>query len=409
MTATLLNDGGGESHARVRLEGGSGSGETVRARYVVAADGVRSAVRKGLDIDYFGWQTSGRFLVTDFAAILPFTAERRLWFSPPFYPEGIVLMHSIGEDTWRLDWQVSPDLDVAEEFTSGRVDQRIQDVLDYAGVPGIDVDILRCNGYTFQQRCASSFRSGRVFLVGDAAHVVSPFGARGMNSGMEDVENLAWKLVHVLDGRAPDDLLATYETERKAAAEHNVDVTGNSMRFMTPDTAEGLSQRNQVLEAAASDPDERARVDSGRLYEPFPYGESALVTPWVGAAELAVRPGDPLPDIVVSTGQVTCSLRNVVAGEFSVLRVPAQLDGPLQHCRPDEPDSDRGSTLVVGHLESAAALSAETERAYLVRPDCYVAAVVDVAGDWQRRLADAWTRATGRQSTVDLLAGEVLR
>jgi 3-(3-hydroxy-phenyl)propionate hydroxylase len=119
--------------------------------------------------------------VADLEVELDLAAERRLWFDPPFHPNSIVLMHCMGERKWRIDWQVDAASDESAEVRPDRLAGRVRNVLGDR-----PFTVLRANTYTFQQRRAGRFRDGRVFLAGDAAHVVSPFGARDMNSGMED-------------------------------------------------------------------------------------------------------------------------------------------------------------------------------------------------------------------------------
>ncbi|RBQ15909.1 pentachlorophenol monooxygenase [Spongiactinospora rosea] len=376
-----------DSGVRVTAAGPNGP-ETYAGAYLVAADGIGSGVRRRLGITFDGWQTKGRFLVADFEAELPFERERRLWFNPPFHPEGIVLMHGVARKLWRLDWQIPLDADADELTETGRVEARIATVIgDHP------VRVVRSNTYTFQQCRASAFRSGRAFLVGDAAHVVSPFGARGMNSGMEDAENLAWKLGYVLNGKAGPALLDSYEAERAAAADHNLAVTGASMKFMTPDDESGRQVRDAALAAALADPGQAHRVDCGKLYEPFPYHDSALTAPARLPAP-RVRPGAPLPDLRCVDGSRTTTLRAAMAGELTLLAVPgrnglisglnAELDAiaaPAWVRRSIlAPATSGPGVLTVLSDEMWDIYAGEQDVVYLVRPDCYVAAVVPLDG-----------------------------
>jgi len=97
-------------------------------------------------------------------------------------------------------------------------------------------------------------RVGRVLLAGDCAHLVSPFGARGLNSGVQDAENAAWKLAHVHNGWSPESLLETYHVERHAAAVENLTVTAATMRFLVPRTEADRAYRRDVLDRAAINP-----------------------------------------------------------------------------------------------------------------------------------------------------------
>jgi 3-(3-hydroxy-phenyl)propionate hydroxylase len=410
-TAQIVDDGLDSDHAVVQVTNDDGTIRSLEAAYVIAADGVGSRTRKALGIDYEGWRTNGRFLVADFRATLPFAAERRLWFSPPFYPEGIVLMHNIGDGIWRLDWQIPPDLDVEEELASGGVNQRIRTALAHSGVHEVDLEILRCNGWTFQQRQATQFRQGRVFLAGDAAHVVSPFGARGMNSGMEDVENLTWKLALVLSGAAPDKLLDTYAAEREVAATHNVRVTGESMNFMVPSTVEELEARNRVLTEAANDTSKAHLVNSGKLYAPYPYEDSPLTTTCeTGADSQFARPGHLVPDLRVVSADGDTTLRKALAGRFTVVQVAAGTPGLLHCFTPDDVEAGPVLTLTAeGGTQIPTALSHSEDIVYLVRPDCYLAAVVEIGSDvaresWADDIRVAWLKATAHEPQMEVEA-----
>ncbi|MFI8221493.1 FAD-dependent monooxygenase [Streptomyces sp. NPDC085932] len=419
-------------HVELRVATPDGTQQTHTARYVVAADGLGSWVRKQLGIAFHGWRSSGRFLVCDFAAELPFARERRLWFGPSFYAGGIVLMHSIGHNLWRIDWQIDPGAEESQYLDPQRLGQLLHDAVgDHA------VQVLRANTYTFQQRRAERFRSGRVFLAGDAAHVVSPFGARGMNSGMEDAENLAWKLAYVLSGRADERLLDSYHEERSAAAAHHVAVTGATMNFMTPPTREGLARRDAILQAAATDRASLARVDSGKLYEPFPYHDSPLTgcldavgDPVSGSAvDDAVAVGNLAPDGHCHTAEGPTTLRRLLGGEVSVLAVPAagSSSQPLLRrlARVAAVPPNRIFLLSTEELEAdsagprlitdaggllVAAYAGEADRLFFVRPDCYlgVRTPVPETAEATAHLADqALSLLLGRRPVVDAQATHV--
>lgn len=374
--------------------------------YLVGADGIGSAVRKALRIPYDGWRAEGRFLVADFEVDLPLAVERRLWFDPPFAPGCIVLMHCMGGRAWRIDWQIDADADEGSQLRPERLRERVRAVIGDRPFA-----VLRANTYTFQQRRARRFRDGRVFLVGDAAHVVSPFGARGMNSGMEDAENLAWKLGFVLTGRADPAVLDTYEIERITAADHHLQVTGATMRFMTPADAVGKARRDAVLEAATADPsrtDLTDRIDSGKLYEPHPYTTSPLTLDLeADGSSRAALPGDltragmPAPDGLcrVSGSARRTTLRKTFGGVVSLLVVPAdggtgrelarQLaavpvpTGVRRHllARSDPTTGNPPGIDVISDLAEAivSAYCGDRDRLFLVRPDCYLAVRIELA------------------------------
>jgi 3-(3-hydroxy-phenyl)propionate hydroxylase len=181
-------------------------------------------------------------------------------------------VHPQPGDVWRIDWQVPPEVDADEERRSGRLDERIR-----ALVGDVPYELVWVTGYTFHQRMLRRFRDGRIFFAGDAAHVMAPFGARGMNSGVQDAENLAWKLWGVLEGWAPEALLETYDAERRAAAAHNLRVVDETMRFMVPPNPWRRLLRNALLRASQYVRPLRRFVNSGRLSEPFVYRDSPIV------------------------------------------------------------------------------------------------------------------------------------
>jgi 2-polyprenyl-6-methoxyphenol hydroxylase-like FAD-dependent oxidoreductase len=262
-----------EGGVTLDLEGG---GE-VGGPYAVACDGPHSTLRKLCGLEFPGHGHRDRFLIADIRARLPFPSERRFYFDPPSNRGRQVLLHPQPGDVWRIDWQVPPEVDAEEERRSGRLDERIR-----ALVGDTPYQLVWITGYTFHQRMLRSFRERRVFFAGDAAHVMAPFGARGLNSGVQDAENLAWKLWGVLEGWAPEALLDTYDAERRAAAAHNLRVVDETMRFMVPPSRAHRLLRAAILRASRYVRPVRRLVNSGRLSEPFVYRESPIVA---GAGE----------------------------------------------------------------------------------------------------------------------------
>ena len=245
----------------------------IRVEYLVGADGAHSAVRHAIGMGFPGHSFPDLFLICDIRARLPFPRERRFFFDPPWNPGRQVLIHPQPDDTWRIDWQVPPGTDVEAERASGGLDRRVRAVIGAS----TEYELLWLTPYRFHQRLVEHFRVGRVMLAGDAAHLVSPFGARGLNSGVADAENLSWKLALVLDGRAPEELLESYQAERRAAALENLAVTDASMRFMVPRGRLQRLLRNAILRGSLRIPRLRRLVNSGRLAQPFSYDDSPIV------------------------------------------------------------------------------------------------------------------------------------
>ena len=319
---------------------------THRSRFLVGTDGAHSAVRHAIGIGFTGYTFDDRFLIADIRADLPFTNERHFHFDPPWNPGRQVLIHPQPDGIWRIDWQVPSETDADAERVNGGLDRRIRAVIGER----TPYELVWVTGYRFSQRVADSFRAGRVFLAGDAAHVMSPFGARGLNSGVADAENVAWKLAAVERGDAPPELLDTYEAERLPAARANLQATQATMRFMAPHGALRRAWRDLVLRLAPRFGWFRRRVNSGRLAEPAAYAASPIVAedpvPHVPPRHGSVAPDVELPD----GGRLRDRLGSgyvVVVPRAATLRLP---------------------TIVVG-CDSAYG----EERAWLVRPDGYVA------------------------------------
>lgn len=169
------------------------------------------------------------------------------------------------------------------------------------------------------------FRHGRVLFVGDAAHQVSPFGARGANSGIQDSDNLCWKLGLVLAGKAPDSLLDSYSDERVFAADENIMNSTRSTDFITPKSRTSLNFRNAVLTLAGDHPFARALVNSGRLSVPSFLTGSRLNTPDAAAFAGDMVPGAPMDDAPMHEDGAGFWLLDRVGNRFMAL---VQVDDP---------------------------------------------------------------------------------
>ncbi|MGX9788230.1 FAD-dependent monooxygenase [Mycobacterium sp. MMS18-G62] len=241
-------------------------------QYLVACDGVRSALRNLVGVAWTGYSHADRFLITDIRAGLPLAKERHFHYDPPFNPGRQVVIHPQPNDIWRIDWQLPPDADIEAERRTGAFDQRVRAVI---GEIPYEIDWL--STYRFHQRVVDRFVVGRVFFAGDAAHSLPPYGSRGMNSGIQDADNLAWKLALVLQGHADHSLLATYHDERYAAARENLAVTEATIRFMVPPSRSRRWIRAALLRLAKPVGAVRRHINSGRMAEPYVYSDSPLV------------------------------------------------------------------------------------------------------------------------------------
>ncbi|HEX6462456.1 MAG TPA: FAD-dependent oxidoreductase [Candidatus Saccharimonadales bacterium] len=235
----------------------STNSEILTGAYLVACDGAHSTVRKQLRVKLEGKSSANRFLITDIAAKLPFPRERRFYYDPSSNRNRQILIMPQPNNVWRIDWQVGPEVTLESE-QQGNLDRRIQAIIG-----DIPYEIVWSSLYRFHNLVAETFRNKRVFLAGDAAHLMSPFGGRGMNSGVADAEFIARLLGDVLVRQKPLSVLDYYNNERRAVALQNIAATSRALRTMEPPTRAHLLLRNLTLCAARYLPRLRRFVDSG--------------------------------------------------------------------------------------------------------------------------------------------------
>ncbi|MGO4307353.1 FAD-dependent oxidoreductase [Cupriavidus sp. RAF12] len=409
-----------DDHVALTVETPDGS-YTLCGRYVVAADGSRSPLRKMMGLETHGHTFRDRFLIADVKMEAPFPAERWFWFDPPFHPNQSVLLHRQPDNVWRIDFQLGWDADPVLEKTPERVIPRVQALLG----PDAKFELEWVSVYTFACTRMDSFRHGRVLFAGDAAHGVSPFGARGANSGVQDAENLAWKLAYVLQGKAPDSLLDTYASEREYAADENIRNSTRSTDFITPKSAVSKIFRDAVLTLARDHAFARQLVNSGRLSVPAVLHGSTLNTADTDGFAGAMVPGAACADAPVAGPQGQQWLLPQLGDAFVALifGAPAGLDmacrEALMRLQQDAvplrlvfvTDADMAASaeawpgaMVVRDAEGLAAkrYDARPGTCYLVRPDQHVCArwrAVDAG-----RIAEALAQATGRASAQPSIA-----
>lgn len=372
----------------------------IRADWVLAADGARSAIRKMLDLDFHGQVFKDRFLIADVVMKADFPSERWFWFDPPFNPGQSALLHMQADNVWRIDLQLGWDADPEEEKKPERVIPRLKRML------GEDVafELEWVSVYTFQCRRLDRFRHGRVLFVGDAAHQVSPFGARGANSGIQDVDNLVWKLDLVMQGKADESLLDSYDLERVAAADENILNSTRSTDFITPKSPISRLFRDAALELARDHAFARRIVNSGRLSVPSHLTTSPLNTPDDPADAFAgtMAPGAPCADAPIRLPDSREGwLMQALGGDFTLLVFGAKLpDGALGGLpvplRVVTISDDLPGALADPSGAATARYDARPGTLYLIRPDQHVAARSrGFDRDW---LDAALSRALGRQN-----------
>jgi 3-(3-hydroxy-phenyl)propionate hydroxylase len=297
-----------------------------------------------------------------------------------------MLLHRQPDDVWRVDFQIGWDVDRKEEMKEENIRRRLD-----AFLGGVEYDMVWSSIYTFQCKRMEQFRHGRVFFAGDAAHQVSPFGARGANSGMQDVDNLGWKLGLVMAGKAPESLLDTYNYERIHGADENILNSTRSTDFITPKSNMSTLLRDSVLALSEHYEFARPMVNSGRLSVPCTYDGSPLNSADALDGPARTRPGSPCPDAPLGDDFLLSKLGN----EFILLTIDT--DAPEEF----EEDGITVKRLALSTHDDPTMLLKERylgdapSAVYLIRPDQHVAARRATFDENQIRAAVR--RATGKE------------
>jgi len=340
----------------------------LEADWLVACDGARSPTREMLGLSFEGRVFEDNFLIADVKMKADFPTERWFWFEPPFKDSGAsALLHKQPDDIWRIDFQLGWDIDRAKELKPENIRARVDAMLG----EGAEYELEWTSIYTFQCRRMEKFRHGRVLFAGDSAHQVSPFGARGANSGVQDADNLAWKLDLVIKGLAPDRLLDSYSQERVHGADENILNSTRATDFLTPKTEMSKIFRNAVLNLAHRHPFARPLVNSGRLSVPCVYDGLSLNGPDALNGPATNRVGATCSDAPLRDG----FLLDVVGGVFTVLAINtdppalAEVDGvTVNTVTLNTQTDDPNGAIAARYLGDAPC------GIYLIRPDQHVAA-----------------------------------
>jgi 3-(3-hydroxy-phenyl)propionate hydroxylase len=348
---------------------------SVRCDYLAACDGGRSTVREQLGLQLEGTQYEGRYVIVDIVQETRRPVERLAWFDPPSNPGSTLLMHRQPDSVWRIDYQIRDDEDAAEAVKPGNVLPRVQSHLTMIGEHE-PWKPLWISIYNAKCLTLPDYRSGRVFFAGDAAHLVPIFGVRGLNSGLDDAGNLAWKLAAVLRAEAQDALLDSYSVERVRAARENIAYGAKSTEFMAPPDFAFRLLREATLRLAVSDGRVRSLINP-RQSAPVSYAGSPLNLPEAGSWTSGLAaPGQPAPEalltgpngsfhlsgafgkdfvcIVFSDGAMPHAVASLTSSGIGVLEIPPEADG-------------------LGQARQRYGLSPAVSQALvLVRPDGYV-------------------------------------
>ena len=363
----------------------------IHAGYVIACDGARSSLRQMVGADFSGQVFEDQFLIADVRMTAEFPTERWFWFDPPFHAGRSALLHKQPDDIWRIDLQLNRYADPAIEKQPENVRPRITRML---GHDKFDFEWISL--YKFQCRRMDRFVHGRVIFAGDAAHQVSPFGARGANSGLEDAENLAWKLDRVLRKQSPVSLLESYHIERSAAADENIRESTRSTDFMAPNSHQEARLRKAVLSLAKETEFGKRMVNGGRLSVPSIY-ETPLSTADEDAWRGGPRPGASMLDAPISGGAGRHTfLTEAFIDQGARFTLLAFGNGAAVEDAPQGIGTIRiggEGGLVDAEGLAVKRYDAEPGSAYLLRPDGYVAA--RFRHPTRERLDAALARASG--------------
>jgi 3-(3-hydroxy-phenyl)propionate hydroxylase len=339
----------------------------LEADYLVACDGANSPTRRRMGLEFAGQSFEEQFLIADIEmAQSPFgdsgVAERWFWFDPVFHDGKSALLHQQPNDIYRIDLQLSGEVDARLEATPERVMPRIRAIV---GDKPFRLDWVS----VYKFRCAKldRFVRGRVIFCGDSAHLVSPFGARGGNGGVQDADNLGWKLAAVLTDAAQASLLDSYDAERSHGSAENILNSARATNFMTPKSPIEALFRAETLRLAHSQPFAQKLINSGRLSLPCSLEGHSLQTP--GQAPL--RPGSVASDLPLADGSW---LVEHVQGDFVLVGFGDVALPEVAGIRRLGVDQ-QGPYPCLASRGDYAATRYGMGRAYLFRPDGHVAAV----------------------------------
>ncbi|MBS1677065.1 MAG: FAD-dependent monooxygenase [Actinobacteria bacterium] len=355
---------------------------SLEADWVVACDGAHSSVAKFLALEPSLTYLNDYWAYADVRVDLGELLQRRFWLNLPELNGGAAIAHQMADGCIRYDWQIAhvdPDEEIAEERVRERVTTLLEGRTDY--------EIVSIGRVRMKRKVLSPFLHGRVIFVGDAAHELPAFGARGGNSAVQDAENLAWKLTAVLAGDAGYGLLDTYADERLAAALENSRCALQSESFINPQSKGERLFRDAVLRLAREQEFARRLINTGRPSVPIVYADGPLVLADRDDFDAGVQPGAAAYNAPVTTAGRDAHLLDLWKGNFTALYFTETWD-------PSDPPTDEVRGFDLDHVivtrdpqlsvtgvevavDTTGALfdryGADAGACYVLRPDMHIA------------------------------------
>lgn len=365
-----------ERGARLQLDTAEGAYQ-LDCDWLIACDGARSAVRQQLGLRFSGSQYEGTYIIVDVHLKSDYPTERRAWFNPPSNPASTILMHKQPDDIWRVDYQLRDGEDPVEAQKPENVLPRVRAHLEWIGETGEWQPVL-ISAYKANCLTLDKYNHGRILFAGDAAHLVPIFGVRGMNSGIDDTHNLAWKLAYVLKGHAKPSLLDTYSDERVHAARENIRHASKSTEFMAPPSHAFYLMREAALSLSTQDPF-FSTLSNPRQTSAISYAGSRL-TQQAEGANAGPLPGNVLPECPIERDGLPGYITELLGTRFTLLALsesrPDVAAHPLLtvHWISPTRNAQAGAWDATGRLFPMYGATAQSPAYYLVRPDGHVLA-----------------------------------